>query len=194
MILLVWINDFQELELGLCKELWDSRQIWNCRQDWESLSRSAAWAYRGAPERQVFVSAALAPGVGFSKLSAMCIVVLGVITSVPQEYQTLIFLVQDTLPLNYSFIIILLLPSAPFFLLSSFHLSVSLSLNKCSLRWDGMEDDIIFNWIYMYLVITSRLSIMLERQPSEDMPSMKYTQTSEEKFPLYLNSVFKSFS
>lgn len=35
---------------------------------------------------------------------------------------------------------------------------------------------------------------MLEQQPSEDMPSMKYTQTSEEKFPLYLNSVFKSFS
>lgn len=65
---------FQELDLGLSKELWDSRQRWDCAQNHEShLKRTAwGWGYRlGADGRVSSFSA----GVGFSELLAMCVVV-----------------------------------------------------------------------------------------------------------------------
>ena len=89
-------------------------------------------------------------------------------------------------PPSYSFIISLLPPSVPFFSFSPFLLFASLSIYKCSLYWNGVEDDIMFNWIYVHL-ITSGLSRMPWSLHSR-CQSVKHTHTSvKTKFPMYLS-------
>lgn len=63
---------FQELELGLSKELWDSRQRWDCVQNHESHLKRTAWGYRLGTDGRV---SSFSAGVGFSELLTTCVVV-----------------------------------------------------------------------------------------------------------------------
>lgn len=63
-----------------------------------------------------------------------------------REYQTLNIFSSTTLPRPDYSLIIPHLPPVLYSSLSPFLLSASLFINERSLPWNGMEDDIMFNW------------------------------------------------